>query len=88
MIDIQITDKGDGTFVCMYVPTKPLKHTIIITWGEVNVPKSPFRVSVPIVVFRFGLFCVVMTPLDESLFSLCFLCIIADFIDHDVKLCF
>ncbi|KTF79932.1 hypothetical protein cypCar_00019630, partial [Cyprinus carpio] len=46
VIDIQITDKGDGTFVCTYVPTKPLKHTIIITWGEVNVPKSPFRVLV------------------------------------------
>lgn len=55
MIDIQITDKGDGTFVCMYVPTKPLKHTIIITWGEVNVPKSPFRVSIPSVVFWFVL---------------------------------
>uniref|UniRef100_A0A8C2CFI5 Filamin C, gamma a (actin binding protein 280) n=1 Tax=Cyprinus carpio TaxID=7962 RepID=A0A8C2CFI5_CYPCA len=46
VIDIQISDKGDGTFVCTYVPTKPLKHTIIITWGEVNVPKSPFRVLV------------------------------------------
>ncbi|XP_050955593.1 filamin-C isoform X2 [Labeo rohita] len=46
VIDIQITEKGDGTFVCMYVPTKPVKHTIIITWGEVNVPKSPFRVLV------------------------------------------
>uniref|UniRef100_A0A672SP15 Filamin C n=1 Tax=Sinocyclocheilus grahami TaxID=75366 RepID=A0A672SP15_SINGR len=41
-----ITDKGDGAFVCTYVPTKPVKHTIIITWGEVNVPKSPFRVLV------------------------------------------
>jgi len=46
VIDIQITDKGDGTFVCVYVPTKPVKHTIILTWGEVNVPKSPFRVSI------------------------------------------
>ncbi|XP_052400032.1 filamin-C isoform X1 [Carassius gibelio] len=46
VIDIQITDRGDATFVCTYVPTKPVKHTIIITWGEVNVPKSPFRVLV------------------------------------------
>ncbi|TRY85907.1 hypothetical protein DNTS_011928 [Danionella cerebrum] len=46
VIDIQITDKGDGSFVCMYVPNKPVKHTIIITWGDVNVPKSPFRVLV------------------------------------------
>ncbi|XP_064175353.1 filamin-C-like isoform X3 [Anguilla rostrata] len=45
-IDIKITDKGDGTFVCIYIPTKPIKHTIIITWGEVNVPNSPFRVSI------------------------------------------
>lgn len=43
-IDIQITDKGDGTFVCVYVPIKPIKHTIIITWGGVNIPNSPFRV--------------------------------------------
>lgn len=46
VIDIKITDKGDGMFVCMYVPTKPVKHTIIITWGEVNIPNSPFRVSI------------------------------------------
>ncbi|KAI5105622.1 filamin-C isoform X2 [Silurus meridionalis] len=46
VIDIKITDKGDGTFVCVYVPTKPIKHTIIISWGGVNVPNSPFRVLV------------------------------------------
>ncbi|XP_029350559.1 filamin-A-like isoform X9 [Echeneis naucrates] len=45
-IDIQLTDNGDSTFFCVYVPTKPIKHTIIITWGEVNVPKSPFRVTI------------------------------------------
>ncbi|KAJ8381508.1 hypothetical protein SKAU_G00022860 [Synaphobranchus kaupii] len=45
-IDIQITDKGDGTFICVYIPTKPIKHTIIITWGEVNIPNSPFRVTI------------------------------------------
>ncbi|XP_066561059.1 filamin-C isoform X4 [Amia ocellicauda] len=45
-IDIQITDNGDNTFLCVYVPTKPIKHTIIITWGEVNIPNSPFRVNI------------------------------------------
>ncbi|KAF3705380.1 Filamin-C [Channa argus] len=45
-IDIQITDNGDSTYFCVYIPTKPIKHTIIITWGEVNVPNSPFRVIV------------------------------------------
>lgn len=44
-IDIQITDKGDNTYFCVYIPTKPIKHTIIITWGDVNVPSSPFRVN-------------------------------------------
>ncbi|XP_062856326.1 filamin-C-like isoform X2 [Trichomycterus rosablanca] len=46
VIDIQITEKGDGTFICVYIPTKPIKHTIIISWGGVNVPNSPFRVLV------------------------------------------
>ncbi|XP_023206075.1 filamin-C isoform X3 [Xiphophorus maculatus] len=45
-IDIQITDNGDCTYFCVYIPTKPIKHTIIITWGEVNVPCSPFRVII------------------------------------------
>ncbi|XP_054475301.1 filamin-A-like isoform X2 [Anoplopoma fimbria] len=45
-IDIKITDKGDGTFVCVYTPVKSIKHTIIVTWGDVNVPNSPFRVLV------------------------------------------
>lgn len=39
---------GDGTFRCSYVPTKPIKHTIIISWAGVNVPKSPFRVRLPL----------------------------------------
>uniref|UniRef100_A0A8C8SLV3 Filamin C n=1 Tax=Pelusios castaneus TaxID=367368 RepID=A0A8C8SLV3_9SAUR len=45
-IDIKIKDNGDNTFRCVYVPTKPIKHTIIISWGGVNIPKSPFRVAV------------------------------------------
>ncbi|XP_060545302.1 filamin-C isoform X4 [Pantherophis guttatus] len=45
-IDIKVKDNGNGTFSCVYVPTKAIKHTIIISWGGVNIPKSPFRVSV------------------------------------------
>nr|XP_057930810.1 filamin-C-like [Doryrhamphus excisus] len=45
-INIKTTDKGDGTYLCLYTPTKPIKHTIIIAWGGVNVPNSPFRVLV------------------------------------------
>lgn len=43
-IEIQLTDSGNGTYFCVYVPTKPIKYTIIITWGEINIPNSPFRV--------------------------------------------
>uniref|UniRef100_A0A8C9TG10 Filamin C n=1 Tax=Scleropages formosus TaxID=113540 RepID=A0A8C9TG10_SCLFO len=45
-IDVQITDKGDGTFTCVYVPTKPIKHTVVITWGDTSIPNSPFRVAI------------------------------------------
>ncbi|XP_056338632.1 filamin-C isoform X2 [Oenanthe melanoleuca] len=45
-IDIKVKDNGDGTFHCVYVPTKAMKHTVIIAWGGVNTPNSPFRVSV------------------------------------------
>lgn len=38
-------DNGDGTYHCVYVPTKAIKHTIIVTWGGVNTPRSPFRVG-------------------------------------------
>lgn len=44
-IDIKIKDNSDGTFSCVYIPTKAIKHTVIISWGGVNIPKSPFRVS-------------------------------------------
>ncbi|XP_034019749.1 filamin-C isoform X3 [Thalassophryne amazonica] len=45
-IDIQITDNGNSTYFCVYIPTKAIKHTIIITWGDVNIPNSPFRVII------------------------------------------
>ena len=47
-VNIMVIPNGDGTFRCSYVPTKPIKHTIIISWGGVNVPKSPFRVCPPV----------------------------------------
>lgn len=46
-IDVRMTDNGDRTFFCVYVPTKAIKHTIIVTWADVNVPNSPFRVKTP-----------------------------------------
>eukprot|EP00062_Callorhinchus_milii_P024157 gi/632983767/ref/XP_007908811.1/ PREDICTED: filamin-C [Callorhinchus milii] len=45
-IDIQVKDNGDGTFACVYLPLRPIKHTIVLTWADVNIPHSPFRVMV------------------------------------------
>lgn len=43
-IDVQVTDNGDNTFCCSYLPTKAIKHTVIVTWGGVSAPACPFRV--------------------------------------------
>ncbi|KAM9705439.1 LOW QUALITY PROTEIN: filamin-C-like [Menidia menidia] len=45
-IDVQISDSSDQSYFCVYIPTKPIKHTLIITWAQVNVPSSPFRVMI------------------------------------------
>ncbi|XP_077308129.1 filamin-B isoform X3 [Lithobates pipiens] len=45
-VDIYSKPNPDGTFTCSYNPTKPIKHTVVITWGGVSVPKSPFRVNI------------------------------------------
>lgn len=44
-IPVEVQDKKDGTFLCKYMPKKSCKHTITITWGGVQIPNSPFRVS-------------------------------------------
>jgi filamin len=44
-VEVQIKDNKDGTYTCRYMPRNPVKHTITITWGGVQVPNSPFRVS-------------------------------------------
>lgn len=44
-VPIEVLDKKDGTFQCKYMPKKSCKHTITITWGGVQIPNSPFRVS-------------------------------------------
>uniref|UniRef100_A0A8C5WJ73 Filamin B n=1 Tax=Leptobrachium leishanense TaxID=445787 RepID=A0A8C5WJ73_9ANUR len=45
-VAIQSKPKKDGIYAFSYNPTKAIKHTINLTWGGVNVPKSPFRVNV------------------------------------------
>lgn len=44
-LDVQVKDNGNGTYTCTYTPRKPLKHTVMVSWGGVNIPDSPFRVS-------------------------------------------
>uniref|UniRef100_A0A8C8S3S3 Filamin A n=1 Tax=Pelusios castaneus TaxID=367368 RepID=A0A8C8S3S3_9SAUR len=45
-VDVAVKDNGNGTYSCSYVPKKPVKHTAMVSWGGVNIPNSPYRVSV------------------------------------------
>ncbi|MGH0144446.1 UNVERIFIED_CONTAM: hypothetical protein FKN15_002794, partial [Acipenser sinensis] len=45
-VPVQVKNNGDGTYACSYTPTKAIKHTLAVAWGEGSVPNSPFRVSV------------------------------------------
>uniref|UniRef100_A0A8C0IRM1 Filamin B n=1 Tax=Chelonoidis abingdonii TaxID=106734 RepID=A0A8C0IRM1_CHEAB len=45
-IDIQVKSNPDGICACSYMPVKPIKHTIAVVWGGVNVPNSPYRVLI------------------------------------------
>uniref|UniRef100_A0A8D3BM01 Calponin-homology (CH) domain-containing protein n=1 Tax=Scophthalmus maximus TaxID=52904 RepID=A0A8D3BM01_SCOMX len=47
-LDVQVKDNGNGTYTCTYTPRKPVKHTVMVSWGGVNIPDSPFRVSMNI----------------------------------------
>uniref|UniRef100_A0AAZ3QHS0 Calponin-homology (CH) domain-containing protein n=1 Tax=Oncorhynchus tshawytscha TaxID=74940 RepID=A0AAZ3QHS0_ONCTS len=45
-VDVQVKDNGNGTYTCSYTPKKPLKHTLMASWGGVNIPDSPFRMPI------------------------------------------
>uniref|UniRef100_A0A8C1F8L6 Filamin A, alpha (actin binding protein 280) n=1 Tax=Cyprinus carpio carpio TaxID=630221 RepID=A0A8C1F8L6_CYPCA len=45
-VDVQVKDNGNGTYSCSYTPRKPLKHTVMVSWGGVNIPESPFRMNI------------------------------------------
>ncbi|XP_077402560.1 filamin-A isoform X3 [Vanacampus margaritifer] len=45
-LDVNVKDNGNGTYTCAYTPRKPLKHTVMVSWGGVNIPDSPFRMNV------------------------------------------
>ncbi|XP_043936269.1 filamin-A isoform X2 [Protopterus annectens] len=45
-IDVSVKDNGNGTYSCSYMPKKAVKHTVMVSWGAVNIPNSPFRMNV------------------------------------------
>ncbi|XP_061114993.1 filamin-A-like isoform X2 [Conger conger] len=45
-VDVQVKDNGNRTYSCSYTPCQPLKHTVMVSWGGVNIPDSPYRVKV------------------------------------------
>uniref|UniRef100_A0A672NI17 Filamin A n=1 Tax=Sinocyclocheilus grahami TaxID=75366 RepID=A0A672NI17_SINGR len=45
-VDVQVKDNGNRTYSCSYTPRKPLKHTMMVSWGGVNIPESPFRMNI------------------------------------------
>lgn len=60
-IDVQVRNNGDGTYTCRYTPRNPTRHCILIDYGGVAIPNSPFRVrfvfvleKANICIFRFG----------------------------------
>jgi len=44
-VDVKVKDNQDGTFTCRYVPTKRVKHVVVVTYGSVVIPNFPVRVS-------------------------------------------
>uniref|UniRef100_A0A8C9QV41 Filamin A n=1 Tax=Scleropages formosus TaxID=113540 RepID=A0A8C9QV41_SCLFO len=44
-VPVQVKDNGNGTYSCNYTPRRPVKHTVMASWGGVNIPESPFRVG-------------------------------------------
>ena len=48
-VNVEVKDNRDGTFSCRYLPKNPIKHTVVITWGPVAIPNSPFRVSFTVI---------------------------------------
>lgn len=39
-------DNGNANYTCRYTPQTADKHTIMVSYGGVGVPGSPFRVNV------------------------------------------
>lgn len=45
-VDVMMEDKGDSTYRCTYRPIQTGSHVVTVTFGGVEIPKSPFNVDV------------------------------------------
>ncbi|XP_039460153.1 filamin-A-like isoform X2 [Oreochromis aureus] len=45
-VDVQVKDNGNSTCTCTYTPRKPVKQTVMVSLGDVNIPESPFRMNI------------------------------------------
>ena len=43
-VDVQVRNNGNGTYACRYTPRSATRHYIMIDYGMVAIPNSPFRV--------------------------------------------
>uniref|UniRef100_W5L2J5 Filamin B, beta (actin binding protein 278) n=1 Tax=Astyanax mexicanus TaxID=7994 RepID=W5L2J5_ASTMX len=44
-VKVDVICEEDGIYNCSYTPTAICKHTIVVSWGGVSVPGSPFTVK-------------------------------------------
>lgn len=45
-LDVSLKNNGNSTYTCRYTPIYPNRHTVIVTYGGVSIPNSPYRVSI------------------------------------------
>lgn len=77
-VDVQVKDNGNGTYSCSYTPRKPIKHTVMVSWGGVNIPESPFRVSLWKHCKNILYVCIEVKILQVFITNLCFCLMLLD----------
>lgn len=45
-IIVKVIDRNDATYACSYVPQSASKHHVVVSYGGVAVPGSPYKVFV------------------------------------------
>ena len=43
-LDVRVVKEND-LYQCTYTPTDAVKHSVIVTYGHVTVPRAPFKVG-------------------------------------------